>query len=89
MAEANPAAYLPDFAMSLNSVSNRLGELGRREDGLDAVTEAVEMYRRLAEANHPAFASGYLDRLDDLDQTDQANEIRKATNRMTGGGEEA
>ncbi|WP_200873388.1 P-loop NTPase, partial [Actinokineospora spheciospongiae] len=29
----NPDAHLPDLAMSLNNLSNRLGEVGRREEG--------------------------------------------------------
>ncbi|MFD1502326.1 hypothetical protein [Streptosporangium lutulentum] len=37
------------LATSLNNLSNRLGELGRREEGLAASTEATETYRRLAE----------------------------------------
>jgi hypothetical protein len=41
--------FLPDLAMSLNNLSIRLGALGRREQGLAAVEEAVEVYRRLAE----------------------------------------
>ncbi|HSV66747.1 MAG TPA: tetratricopeptide repeat protein [Mycobacteriales bacterium] len=55
LAEANPAAYQPDLAMSLNNLSIRLGELGRREEGLAAIQEAVEAYRRLAEANPAAY----------------------------------
>ena len=51
LAEAEPAAYLPDLAMSLNNLSLRLGELGRTEEGLAAVSEAVEVriggWRRL------------------------------------------
>jgi Tetratricopeptide repeat len=43
--------YLPDLASSLNHVSVRLGALGRRQDGLAAIEEAVTIHRRLAETN--------------------------------------
>ncbi|MCE9622687.1 MAG: tetratricopeptide repeat protein [Actinomycetia bacterium] len=54
LAEANPAAYLPNLATSLNNLSVRLGELGRREEGLVAIQEATSIRRRLAEANPAA-----------------------------------
>ena len=47
--------YLPDLARSLNNLSNRLGELGRREEGLAAIQRAVEIYERLAAANPDAY----------------------------------
>ena len=34
LAEASPAAYLPDLATSLNNLASRLGEVGRREEAL-------------------------------------------------------
>ncbi|WJK33043.1 hypothetical protein [Solwaraspora sp. WMMA2065] len=46
LADANPAAYLPDLAGSLNNWSVDLGEVGRREEGLAAIEEAVTIYRR-------------------------------------------
>ena len=55
LAAANPAAYEPDLARSLNNLSNRLGEVGRRDEGLAAITEAVAVYRRLAAANPAAY----------------------------------
>src|SRR5262249_50330650 len=55
LAQANPAAYDPDLALSLNNLGNRLSGLGRREDALTATTEAVQIYRRLAQANPPAY----------------------------------
>ncbi|WP_240810346.1 tetratricopeptide repeat protein [Actinomadura sp. WMMA1423] len=54
-ADTDPDAFLPDLAGSLNDLSVRLGELGRREEGLEAITEAVEVYRRLADARPDAF----------------------------------
>jgi hypothetical protein len=43
-----PDAFLPDLAASLNNLSVRLADLGRREDGPSAIEEAVEVYRELA-----------------------------------------
>jgi hypothetical protein len=43
------------LARYLNNLSNRLSDVGRREDGLAAVTEAVEIRRRLAEQRPDAF----------------------------------
>jgi hypothetical protein len=45
---------------ALNNQSNRLAELGRREDALAAVDEAVTVYRRLA-ADRPDTFSRNLD----------------------------
>jgi tetratricopeptide (TPR) repeat protein len=53
LAADRPAAFNPDLAMSLNNLSNRLSDLGHREDALTAIQEAVELYRKLA-ADRPA-----------------------------------
>ena len=45
----------PDLASSLNNLSNRLGEAGRREEALTAIEEAVTIRRGLAEANMAAY----------------------------------
>ena len=42
-------------ATALNNLSNRLADLGRREDALTASEEAVETYRSLAAARPDAF----------------------------------
>ena len=42
LAEANPAAFLPDLAMSLNNLSIRLPRPGDRGGALAAIEEAVE-----------------------------------------------
>ncbi|MFJ2854910.1 tetratricopeptide repeat protein [Streptomyces sp. NPDC087215] len=55
LAVANPDAYLPDLAGSLNNLSVRLGDVGRRAEGLAAVEEAVRHYRALAEVNPDAY----------------------------------
>ena len=41
--------------MSLNNQSSRLADLGRREEALAAIEEAVTIYRALAEARPDAF----------------------------------
>ena len=50
-----PDAFTPDLAASLNNLSNRLADLGRREDALAAIDEAVDVYRQLAAARPDAF----------------------------------
>ncbi|MGH8895507.1 MAG: tetratricopeptide repeat protein, partial [Egibacteraceae bacterium] len=54
-AEDNPGAFLPDLAMSLNNQATLLSEVGRRAEALEAITEAVTLYGRLAEDNPGAF----------------------------------
>ncbi|OOC53609.1 MULTISPECIES: tetratricopeptide repeat protein [Nocardiopsis] len=51
-AEQDPDAYLPGLAMALNNQAVRLGDLGRAEEALEAVTEAVRIRRALTE-QHP------------------------------------
>ncbi|MFB7333590.1 tetratricopeptide repeat protein, partial [Streptomyces adustus] len=46
---------LPDLASSLNNQSNRLADLGRREEALAAITRAVEIREALAEQRPDAF----------------------------------
>ena len=48
LARARPEAFGPDLAMSLNNLSIRLADLGRREEALSAIEESVEVYRELA-----------------------------------------
>ncbi|MGH3565294.1 MAG: hypothetical protein ACRDRH_04535, partial [Pseudonocardia sp.] len=55
LAEANPAAFLPNLAMSLNNLSNQQSDTGDRAGALTSITEATGHYRRLAEANPAAF----------------------------------
>jgi tetratricopeptide (TPR) repeat protein len=55
LTETNPAAYLPDLAMSLNNLGNWLAEVGRRQEALAATEEAVTIHRRLTEANPAAY----------------------------------
>ena len=55
LAEAGPAAYLPDLAGSLNNLSNHQSETGDRGGALASITEAVDIRRRLAEAGPAAY----------------------------------
>jgi hypothetical protein len=43
LAQANPAAYLPDLAMSLNNLSVDLADAGRREEAHQARAEARQL----------------------------------------------
>jgi tetratricopeptide (TPR) repeat protein len=71
--------HLPDLAGSLNSLSNRLGDLGQREEALKAITEAVDIRRELARARPDAFLpdlamslNNLSNRLGDLGQREEA-----------------
>ncbi|MGH8909961.1 MAG: tetratricopeptide repeat protein [Egibacteraceae bacterium] len=55
LADADPAAFLPNLAASLNNQTIRLSEAGRRAEALTVATEAVALYRRLADADPVAF----------------------------------
>jgi hypothetical protein len=55
LAEANPAAYLPDLAGSVNNLATDLGEAGRRAEALDCAREASAHFHELARTNPDAF----------------------------------
>jgi Tetratricopeptide repeat len=55
LVEQNPAAFLPDLAMSLNNLSVRQSETGDRAGALTSITEAVQIRRELVEQNPAAF----------------------------------
>ncbi|WP_415111479.1 tetratricopeptide repeat protein [Propioniciclava sp.] len=55
LAEANPAAYLPDLAGSLHNYAIRLADVGRRDEALAPAKEALDLRRLLAEANPAAY----------------------------------
>ena len=55
MAAARPDAFRPDLAASLNNLAARLAGLGRREEALAAIQEAIDLYRELAAARPDAF----------------------------------
>jgi hypothetical protein len=53
---AEPDAYLPNLAMSVNNLPVDLTEAGRRAEALAAAQEAVELYRELVALNRDARA---------------------------------
>jgi hypothetical protein len=55
VARARPDAFTPDLALSLDNLSGCLSALGRREAALEAIEEAVALYRELACARPDAF----------------------------------
>ena len=57
-ATGNRDAYLPDLAASVNNLDVRLGEAGRRAEGLAAAQEAVDLHRELAAGNRDAYLPG-------------------------------
>ena len=52
---SDPAAYEPLLAWSLNNLSVRLAEAGRRDEALTVIQDAVTIYRRLAAADPAAY----------------------------------
>jgi hypothetical protein len=90
----NPDAYLPDLAASLNTLSVRLGEAGRREQGLTAIEEAVAAYRELAEGNRDAYLPNLDQSLrvhawiaDQLGNADSATTLSAEADRLTSAAE--
>jgi hypothetical protein len=51
----HPAIFTPNLARSLYNLTIRLSELGRREDALEVIKEAVNLCRRLAADSPVAF----------------------------------
>jgi tetratricopeptide (TPR) repeat protein len=51
----NRDAYLPNLAASVNNLALRLGESGRRGEGLTAAQEAVALRRELVESHRDAY----------------------------------
>ncbi|MEU5893533.1 ATP-binding protein, partial [Streptomyces sp. NPDC047461] len=66
LAQANPAAFLPNLAMSLNNLANRQSDTGDRAAALTSITEATELYRTLAQANPAAFLPNLAGSLNNL-----------------------
>jgi hypothetical protein len=54
LAQASPAAHLPDLATSLNNLANHLAETGDRQAALEPAREAVTIGRQLAQASPAA-----------------------------------
>ena len=55
LAAAGREAFTPDLAAALNNLAGRLADVGRREDALAAIEEAVALRRELAAARPEAF----------------------------------
>ncbi|MEV4283721.1 tetratricopeptide repeat protein, partial [Actinoplanes xinjiangensis] len=55
LADADPDAYLPHLAASLNNLSTFLSGLGRRKQAMTPAEEATGIYRRLADADPDAY----------------------------------
>ena len=51
----DPVKHKGQTAMALNNLGNRLSDLGRREQALEATKEAVDIYRNLAKQRPDAF----------------------------------
>ena len=66
LAESFPEAYTPDLAASLNSLANRLSEVGDRNEALEAARKAVELYRALAEDSPEAYTPNLAESLNNL-----------------------
>jgi len=50
LAGERPDTFLPDLAMSLDNLGNRLSDVGHREEALEVTRESVEIYRKFAGA---------------------------------------
>ncbi|MXQ65734.1 tetratricopeptide repeat protein, partial [Actinomadura rayongensis] len=72
LADANPAAFLPDLAGSLNNLSNQQANTGDRAGALASIEEATSLYRTLADANPAAFLPNLATSLNNL-SNQQAN----------------
>ena len=84
LAAANPAAYTPNLATSLNNYANLLSEVGRRDEALAPAEEAVTLRRTLAAANPAAYTpnlatslNNYANRLAEVGRRDEAEAIRR------------
>lgn len=55
LASTDPDTFLPKLASGLNNLSIRLGALGRHEDALTAIQEALTVRRELAAARPDTF----------------------------------
>lgn len=58
LARANPEAFNPDLAGSLNDLAAILIKLGRREEALGLVQEAIKLFRELPRVNSGAYNLG-------------------------------
>jgi tetratricopeptide (TPR) repeat protein len=93
LAEANPAAYLPDLARGLWGFASVRVAVGLElEAALAAVEESIELYQRLAEQLPAVFirdwfsACGtFADVLDGLGRGDEASAVRRQLAELSSG----
>ena len=83
LAQASPAAYLPDLATSLNNLASRLSEVGEREEALEVAREAVTIRRQLAQANPAAYLPDLAMSLNNL--ANRLSEVGRAAGGPGGG----
>ena len=75
-AKANPAAYLPDVATTLNNLGVLYRNTQRLKESADAYTEALQIRRELAKANPAAYlpdVAGTLNNLGNLHKAEGQN----------------
>ncbi|SCE78449.1 hypothetical protein GA0070563_1021, partial [Micromonospora carbonacea] len=97
LAEANPAAYLPDLARSLWIYGWLCVTMkANYAEALESVTEAISLYERLAERSPDVFAGPLVAVyqtmaivLDGLGRAGEAAELRRQLDQETGGGSTA
>ena len=87
LAQHNPATYMPDLAMSLNNLANRLDDNGQQREALKTAQEAVTIRRNLAEhnpaAHTPALASSLNNLAIYLDSNGQQREALQTAQEAT------
>ncbi|MFE5562845.1 hypothetical protein ACFQ8R_42245, partial [Streptomyces sp. NPDC056544] len=79
LTQANPAAFLPNLASSLNNLSVQQSETGDRDAALTSITEATNLYRTLTQANPAAFLPNLAASLNNLsNQQDERQYVGEA-----------
>ncbi len=71
LVKQNPDAFNPDLANSLYSLSISLSDIGLKEEALQVIREAVEMYKVLA------------GRYPDVFNSELANSLKVLSNRLS------
>ena len=79
LADANPAAYLPNLAGAVSNLANHLAAAGRREEALEAAQEAVAIHRDLARIDPAAYRPDLAGSVNNL-----ANQLAAAGRREEG-----
>ena len=66
LAKANPAAYQPDVARTLNNLATLYSTTQRMKEAEAAYQEALDIYRQLAKANPAAYQPNVAETLNNL-----------------------